>query len=286
LSSGLSFSKDILISFLNALLYNEQPVIEDLEIIDPYSSSKVRGLKDTCLDVKPKITGDKTVIIEMQVLNVAAFDKRVLYNAAKVYSTQLKSREGYSKLKPVIALTITDFEMFENRNKVISHFVFKEREELFDYPNQELEMVFVELPKFHKELDDLESLTEKWIYFMKNTNNLDTVPEVMRIVPEIQKAFAIANEANLSPEELEDLEKREMFIEDQRGAIIKGIQQGIQEGQQALIVRLLERRVGAIAPEIQSRIGQLSSEELENLGVALFDFTSASDLMAWLQSHN
>ena len=125
---GSTDSKDILISFLNALLYNEQPVIEYLEIIDPYSSSKVRGLKDTCLDVKAKITGDKTVIIEMQVLNVAAFDKRVLYNAAKVYSTQLKSREGYSKLKPVIALTITDFEMFENRNKVISHFVFKERE--------------------------------------------------------------------------------------------------------------------------------------------------------------
>jgi flagellar biosynthesis/type III secretory pathway protein FliH len=102
----------------------------------------------------------------------------------------------------------------------------------------------------------------------------------------------------LSPEELEDLEKREMFIEDQRGAIIKGIQQGIQqgiqegiqqgiqEGQQALIMRLLERRVGEIVPEILNRISQLSSEELENLGVALFDFTSASDLMAWLQSHN
>ena len=94
----------------------------------------------------------------------------------------------------------------------------------------------------------------------------------------------------MSPEELEDLEKREMFIEDQRGAIIKGIQQGIQqgiqEGQQALIMRLLERRVGEIAPEIQSRIRRLSSEELESLGVALFDFTSASDLMAWLQSHN
>ncbi len=77
-----------------------------------------------------------------------------------------------------------------------------------------------------------------------------------------------------------------MFIEDQWGAIIKGIQQGIQEGQQTLIIRLLERRVGEIAPEIQNRIGQLSSEELENLGVALFDFTSASDLIAWLQSDN
>ncbi|HBY80809.1 MAG TPA: transposase, partial [Cyanobacteria bacterium UBA11148] len=88
---GSTESQDILISFLNALLYAGEPTIEDLEIIDPYSGSKVTGLKDSYLDVKAKITGNKTVIIEMQVLNVAAFDKRVLYNAAKTYATQLKS---------------------------------------------------------------------------------------------------------------------------------------------------------------------------------------------------
>jgi predicted transposase/invertase (TIGR01784 family) len=283
---GSTDSKDILISFLNALLYDGNPTIEDLEIIDPYSASRIRGLKDTYLDVKAQLSGGETVIIEMQVLNVAAFDKRVIYNAAKTYSTQLKSGEGYSKLKPVIALTITDFEMFENRDKVISHFVFKEREELFDYPNPELELVFAELPKFHKELDDLENLTEKWIYFLKNTSNLETVPEVMAMVPEIQKAFGIANEANLSSDELEDLEKREMFIEDQRGAIIKGRQEGRQEGILELIMRLLDRRLGEIAPELQSRIRRLSVEQLENLGEAVLDFTSASDLMIWLQNHN
>ena len=279
---GSTDSKDILISFLNALLYAGEPTIKDLEIIDPYSASKVRTLKDTYLDVKAQITGNKTVIIEMQVLNVAAFDKRVLYNAAKAYSTQLKSGEGYSKLQPVIALIITDFEMFENRNKVISHFVFKEKEELFDYPNQELEMVFVELPKFHKDLDELETLTDKWVYFMKNTSNLETVPQTMGIVPEIQKAFAIANEANLNLQELEDLEKREMFIEDQRGAIIKGR----QEGKLELIMRLLERRVGEIEPEVQTSIRRLSIVQLENLGEALLDFASASDLQAWLQGEN
>lgn len=287
---GSTDSKDILISFLNALLYAGEPTIKDLEIIDPYSASKVRTLKDTYLDVKAQITGNKTVIIEMQVLNVAAFDKRVLYNAAKAYSTQLKSGEGYSKLQPVIALIITDFEMFENRNKVISHFVFKEKEELFDYPNQELEMVFVELPKFHKDLDELETLTDKWVYFMKNTSNLETVPQTMGIVPEIQKAFTIANEANLNLQELEDLEKREMFIEDQRGAIIKGRQEGRQEGRQQgkleLIMRLLERRVGEIEPEVQTSIRRLSIAQLENLGEALLDFTNASDLQAWLQDQN
>ncbi len=279
---GSTDSKDILISFLNALLYEGQPIIEDLEIIDPYSASRVRGLKDTYLDVKAQITGNKTVIIEMQVLNVAAFDKRVLYNAAKAYSTQLKSGEGYSKLNPVIALTITDFEMFENQEEVISHFVFKEKQKLFDYPNNELEMVFVELPKFHKELVELETLTEKWIYFMKNTSNLETVPETMGTVPEIKKAFGIANQANLNRQELEDLEKREMFIEDQRGAIIKGR----QEGQQELIMRLLVRRFGTVEPEIQTRIRRLSIDQLENLGEAILDFTITSDLITWLQVHN
>lgn len=287
---GSTDSNDILISFLNALLYGGNPTIEDLEIIDPYSASRIRGLKDTYLDVKAKLAGGETVIIAMQVLNVAVFAKRFLYNAAKTYSTQLKSGEGYSKLKPVIALTITYFEMFEMLDKVISHFVFKEKEKHLEYPNHDLELVFVELPKFHKELDELETLTEKWIYFMKNTSNLETVPEVMGTVPEIQKAFGIANEANLTPEELEDLEKREMFIEDQRGAILKGRQEGRQEGRHEgmleLIMRLLERRVGEIAPELQTRIRRLSIEQLENLGEAVLDFASASDLMAWLQGQD
>lgn len=47
-------------------------------------------------------------------IDVEAFTKRVIYNVAKTYATQLKPREGYSKLNPLIALTITDFILFEN----------------------------------------------------------------------------------------------------------------------------------------------------------------------------
>jgi predicted transposase/invertase (TIGR01784 family) len=92
---GSEDSKDILISFLNALIYEEQPVIQDLEILNPYLAPKIRGVKDTYLDIKAKIKDgdncDRTVIIEMQVLNVEGFEKRILYNAAKSYSTQLTS---------------------------------------------------------------------------------------------------------------------------------------------------------------------------------------------------
>jgi predicted transposase/invertase (TIGR01784 family) len=227
---GSSESKNILKSFLNALIYEGKPMIEDLEILDPALASKLPGLKDTYLDVKAKINDGKTVIIEMQVLNVSSFAKRVIYNAAKTYATQLGRGEGYTKLKPVLALTITDFEMFENDQDVISHFVFKQTKRFFDYPDPEIELFFVELPKFNKTLEELETITDQWIYFMKNAPSLEIVPETMGEISEIKQAFAIANEANLSRAELEDLEKREMFIEDQRNLIVRGQQEGRQQG--------------------------------------------------------
>ena len=287
---GSPQSKDILISFLNAMLYDAQPTIEDLEIIDPYAAPSVTGLKDTYLDVKAKITGNKTVIIEMQVINVEAFTKRVVYNAAKTYATQLRPREGYSKLNPLIALTITDFILFENTEKFLTHFVFKELEENFEYYNREIELVFVELPKFNQELEQVENLIQSWIYFIKNAPLFDEIPEKFASMPEIQTAFSIASRTNLTLKELEELEKREMFFEDQRGAIIKGMQEGrrgqegIIEGQTALILRLVARRTGEISPEIKTRIQQLSLEQLDDLGEILLDFTSQQDLIAWLES--
>ncbi|WP_367274259.1 PD-(D/E)XK nuclease family transposase [Microcoleus sp. PH2017_37_MFU_D_B] len=44
--------KEVLISFLNAMLYNAEPTIQDLEIIDPYAAPAITGLKDTYLDVR------------------------------------------------------------------------------------------------------------------------------------------------------------------------------------------------------------------------------------------
>lgn len=277
-------SKEVLMSFLNAMLYNGEPTITDLEIIDhPYAASAITGLKDTYLDVKAKITGNKTVIIEMQVINVEAFTKRVIYNAAKTYSTQLKPREGYSKLNPLIALTITDFVLFENTEKFLSHFVFKEVEENFEY-YREIELVFLELPKFNQKLEQVENLLQSWVYFLKNAPNLEEVPDILASFPEIKTAFNIANRSALSLKELEGLEKREMFFEDQRGAVIKGIQEGVIQGQTGLILRQIARRTGEISPEIQTRIQQLSPEQLDDLGEVLLDFTSQDDLIAWLES--
>ena len=229
---GSSESKDILISFLNALIYESNPTIEDLEIINPNLPPKIEGLKDTYLDVKAQLKDGTLVIIEMQVLNVQSFGKRVFYNAAKTYAFQLEAAQGYRLLKPVIALTITDFEMFPESEEFISRFVLKEVNKNFTYPENELDLVFVELPKFIKGQEELETLADKWIYFMKNARSLTSVPETMDSVPEIHQAFEIANQVKLSREELADLDRREQFIYDQQGAIIKASREGIEQGRE------------------------------------------------------
>jgi hypothetical protein len=67
-----------------------------------------------------------------------------------------------------------------------------------------------------------------------------------------------------------------------------GFERGIQEGlanERSLILRLLTRRIGPIAPPLETQIRSLSLTQLEDLGEALLDFTQLSDLENWLQSH-
>lgn len=65
--------------------------------------------------------------------------------------------------------------------------------------------------------------------------------------------------------------------------IQKGLQQGRQEGELAVILRQLTRRIGTVEPEMQQRLRQLSTTQLEDLAEALLDFSSATDLENWLR---
>jgi hypothetical protein len=62
-------------------------------------------------------------------------------------------------------------------------------------------------------------------------------------------------------------------------------QVGRQDGKQALILRLLSKRVGKVFSEVETRVKALALGMLEELFDAAFDFTQMSDLMTWLDGH-
>ncbi len=226
---GSRRSHDVLLSFLNAVLGLRAPHrIKAVTILDPYVAPKIKGMKDTYLDVHAVDEQDREFVVEMQVLNVAGFEKRVLYNACKTYAGQIDRGDEYRLLNDVIAVTITDFVMFEELAEVVNR--FRLRGANGDVYSDDLELVFAELPKFTLAEEQLGTMLDKWFFFLKHAAALKAVPAPLRREPAIAKAFKIANKAGLSRAELNDQERREMFIQDQRGALDLAEQRGLRKG--------------------------------------------------------
>jgi len=229
---GSEGSKDILLSFLNAVnIFDSHQKIESLTIVDPYNIPMLKGMKDSYVDVKAVLDDGSHVIIEMQVLNTEGFEKRVLYNAAKKYAAQLKKGENFQLLNPVIALTITDFVLFEELPEIMSRFKLIEKKHFIEYLD-DIELIFIELPKFTKMESELKGVLDKWIYFIKNAGSLDYIPKNMDA--ELKHAYDIANEANFSEMELELQHRKKDWVYMQKSSIDlaknQGLKQGIEQG--------------------------------------------------------
>ena len=76
--------------------------------------------------------------------------------------------------------------------------------------------------------------------------------------------------------------KQTRFYQD---VFTEGRQEGRQEGEVTLILRLLQRRCGEVAPAMQEQIQRLPLPQLEALGEALLEFGGAADLERWLAAH-
>ncbi len=95
------------------------------------------------------------------------------------------------------------------------------------------------------------------INFLKNAKSLEVVPEQMGEVQAIKKAFEVANRADLTREELEDLEHQEIYIQDQRNAITKAVKQKASEIAKGLLDVLDEATI--------AQTTGLSMEEIQKL---------------------
>ena len=209
------------------------------------------------------------------------------YNLAKAYSNQLVKGEDYPLLNPAIAVTITDFILFKKTEAVINKFVFKEKEKNFEIFDEEWQLIFVELPKFKKILSELNSLSDKWIYFLKEAARLEEIPESLREISEIEFALNLASQVNMTVEEFEVIDRRGMMLQDEKGRLTYAEDKGRQEGriQQAiaLVMRLLKKRFGEIPAALSTQVEDLSLSELETLTEDIFDFNSLEDVSSWLE---
>ena len=107
-----------------------------------------------------------------------------------------------------------------------------EKKQFIEY-SDDIELIFIELPKFNKAESELTTIQDKWLYFIKNSGDLDYIPH--NLGQELEKAFNIANEANLNTEELELQHKKRDWIYIQKSSIELAtktrLKQGLEQGE-------------------------------------------------------
>ncbi len=166
----------ILISFLNAILkFEGGERIVEVQITNPYQFPRIAGEKASIIDVRAKDKRGRQFVVEMQVASAKGFSKRVQYYAARDYSMQIDSGDKYHLLQPTFLIGILDFKHFHSENYLSNHATLDE--ETYENILDDIKYTFIELPKFNLKAHELKTLIEKWVFFLKEAENLDIIPK-------------------------------------------------------------------------------------------------------------
>lgn len=208
------------------------------------------------MDVKATDQANRNYIIEMQIAEIDGFGKRVLYYTSKSYSSQISRSEFYQQLNPVIFIGILEFGFTQNPH-------YLNRSQVRDVETGErtlhdIEFNFIELPKFNKQLHELETLTDKWIFFIKNAENLDVMPENINDEG-LKSAYDEANKFTWTKDELEAYDYVSMREGDTKARFDFVTKKALQEGELK----------GRIEGEIKGKIeGKIEGKLEEKIAVA------------------
>ena len=271
---GTAMNKDLLMSFLNALLFRNQPekqVIKDIRYL-PTEHFGQFGNRRAIFDVFCETETGAQFIVEMQNVYQQFYKDRSVFYSTFPIQEQAKMGEDWNfELKEVYTVGILDFEFKEDEySKDCYHHEVK----LMDTADHhvfydKLTFVYLEMPKFNKTEDELEDMFDKWLFVLKNLSRLFERPKALqeRI---FAKLFEQAEIARFTPEERRGYEDSVKTYRDINNAIATAEKDARAEGRaEGMAEANLEnaRRMKAKGFSVDDivEITGLPTEEIEKL---------------------
>ena len=286
---GTEANKEFLISFLNALLELEgEKEIADLTYLNTeqlgFSNNERRAVYDVYCTTKE---GER-FIVEMQKAKQENFRDRALYYSS--FAIQDQGQKGTKnntvywdyKLSPVYVVGILDFVMDDSPENV-NHLITKVqlKDDLNEVFNKNLNFIFIEMPKFRKEENELETFMDKWLYAIKNLGKLDDKPTALTEAI-FKRFFEVAEIATFSPTERYDYEenlkncndwfsvmntaKKDGLEEGEAIGLQKGEAIGIEKGEAIGVLKTAKKmKEEGLDVNVISKLTNLSIDEIEKL---------------------
>ncbi len=216
---GNQAKTEILMSFLNSVLdRKEGEKITKVTITDPNNNPDTKDLKYSIVDLRCTDQAEKQYIIEVQVKYQEDYPERVQHYVALAIARQLKKAEKYKEIMPVIFIGVLSKPILESPHYTSHHNLRDVRTQ--EHALRHMDFHFIELSKFNKTLDELETVTDKWIYLLKNAEGLDSIPEQLQSPIELEEAMDELQHGRLTVEQLEaydrylDARRVEQSVED------------------------------------------------------------------------
>lgn len=271
---GTPFNKALLIDFLNALLEGEREVSDVT-----YRNTEQLGAnieeRHAVFDVYCQAKDGSRFIVEMQNVYQEFFKDRSIYYSTFPVAEQSKSGNWNYELSPVYIIGILNFTFPEDKQS--KNGVYKEVK-LMDTKSKEvfydkLTYIYVELACFHKELGELKTTLDKWLFTLKNMQRLFSRPaELQGRV--FEQLFSTAEIAKFNSNELRDYEQSSNAYRDIKNGMDAARKEGREEGRaegraegkkEASVMHARAMKTAGIAIDLISEITGLSKEEIERL---------------------
>ena len=221
-------NKVCLIALLNAVLEGEiaSPIVDVQSRNKEYSDGSNEN-RTTIFDLHCIDSERRRFIIEVQILFQENIVNRAIYYASQTVIAQGERGKKYNyDLKPVVAVVFMEFKVFADDRYIRRA---KLREVNGASVSDTLNFAFVELPKFNKPLDELETTLDKWLYALKNIKNMTQMPK-QYANSEFALLFSTARLAKLSKEEQKMIDEAQKAKWDNyaihKAAVDSGLRQG------------------------------------------------------------
>ncbi len=176
---GTEMNKDLLISFLNALLQGREVVL-DVNYLNTEHLGTQEYDRRAVFDMYCKNDKGEVFLVEMQKGEQQFFKDRSIYYSTFAIREQAPRGEWNYELKGVYTIGILNFCFDKEREGNYYHEV-----KLMDTTTKEvfydkLVFIYLEMPKFTKQENELESLFDKWLYVIRNLAALMERPRVLQ----------------------------------------------------------------------------------------------------------
>ncbi len=241
---GTDLNKDLLINFLNSL-FNGEEVIKDVKYLNSENVGDVFTERKAIFDVYCENEQGEKFIVEMQNAYQTFFkDRSLFYSTFPIREQAPKGSDWNFCLKKVYVVALLNFEMsdeaFDTSDTI--HTIALMDTKTNKIFNAKLIFKYVEVGRFDKTDEELTSLSDKWMFVLKNLSRLNNRPSSLR-EKIFSRLFDAAAIARFTPTELREYEDSLKAYRDIKNSLdtaeAKGREEGINIANLAIAKRML-----------------------------------------------